>query len=89
MMLSVCLCIVVEVLIKHLLNHHKGYQVLGFIVTMQIQIAASMHSHICLLYTDLLTVFKPGTCWSVHAWFLKIVSVWMSVCVSAPEAINN
>ena len=33
----------------------------------------------------------------VHTWFLKIVSVWMSVClcacvyvcVSAPEAINN
>ena len=29
----------------------------------------------------------------VRAWLLKIVSVWMSVyvyvCVSAPEAINN
>ena len=42
-------------------------------------------------------IFKPGTPWLglVHAWFLKIVSVWMSVClcvcvyVSAPKAINN
>ena len=31
----------------------------------------------------------------MHTWFLKIVSVWMSVCVcvlvyvSTPEAINN
>ena len=27
--------------------------------------------------------------WRAPAWFLKIVSVQMSVCVSAPKAINN
>ena len=40
-------------------------------------------------------IFKPGVCQLQAAltWFLKIVSVQMSVCVfvcvSAPEVINN
>ena len=41
-----------------------------------------------------LHIFKPGARRSApaHAWFLKIVTVWTSICVCAvfaPKAINN
>ena len=38
-------------------------------------------------------IFKPGECGLLCAWFLEIAlvhtSVCVSVCVSAPEGINN
>ena len=40
---------IIEALINHQLNQHKGYHELCFIVTMEIWISISMHSHICLV----------------------------------------
>ena len=60
MMLSVCICIIIEALIKDLLNCYKGYQALGFIVTIQIWIVTSIHGHICVLYTGSLTVLQSA-----------------------------
>ena len=46
---SVLICNIIEVLIKQLLNHCKDYQVLDYTITLQIQIAKNICSHICLL----------------------------------------
>ena len=37
------------------------------------------------------SIFKPGTLWPTHTWFLRIASVHkrLYACVSALEAINN
>ena len=39
----------------------------------------------------LCVIFKPGMCWPVHTWFLRIASVreHLYACVSTPKAINN
>ena len=43
-----------------LLNHCNRYQALSLIVTLQIQIAMSMHRNICSSYTCLLAVFQTA-----------------------------
>ena len=50
-----CLCVYALVLKpwKYLLNHCKGSQIFGFIVTMQLWIITSMHSHISLRWSAL------------------------------------
>ena len=60
MSVYVCLCIIIEAVIKQLLNSHTGYHSLGAIITMLIGIVINIHSHVCQLYAGLLIVFQAA-----------------------------